>query len=119
MPFLIVTVSVLRKVVNKMEEGKIHKIIQAKKQMTESSLVLWNARLETIIRTGNLERLVDALGTDVAGDGGCTGSGCPCKPPTDKCPIESGCGEVFIKEWLGEELFRSISEMANKQKVEK
>jgi len=94
-----------------MEEGKLNNVIQAKKQISEGSLVIWNARVETLVRMGDFGGLIDALKGDVLNyNCSCPGD-IPSKTPH---PLALCVCDGLTKEWLGEEMFKSISGMTDK-----
>lgn len=60
----------------------IAEVKKAKEQIVQGSLIIWSARLETLIRSGDVRRVVEHLRSPVEwGDNcGCGNAGCGLAP---------------------------------------
>lgn len=105
-------------------KGKLQEVIEAKKRIVEGSLVIWNARLETLARAGHYGSVIDALADPVELGAEADNYGCDCGCPTTpdskcECPPEdygcgSGCGD-FIADWLGKQINPAARTAAEKK----
>ena len=97
-----------------MADTLLEKVIEAKRKIVEGSLTIWNARLETVAKAGDYREVLQAAMSAIeTGEGnGCPCNGnCPTKPdsqcgcpPPDTGGCGSGCGSIFRRDWLGEEI---------------
>lgn len=72
-----------------MDEKQLHALKEAKKKISEGSLVIWNTRLDALAAAGSTEDLINFAGTapewhgwvDICGcGGGSPKCACPCSP---------------------------------------
>jgi hypothetical protein len=68
-----------------MKEKDIQEVINAKRQIVEGSLTIWNVRLGALAAAGNLDGVLDQMthpAEEGGGNKGCNGNcGCPEGPP--------------------------------------
>ena len=67
------------------DESKLKEVQGAKKQIVEGSLIIWNARLESLVQSGDLKGALQHLHSPVEFG--------------DNCGCNSGCGsDVLFRE---------------------